>query len=534
MKRRIIYLLIAIASIVMLGLITLQVYWVKNTIELRNAEFSQNVRNALEAVSERLEKQEAIERMRENELSKDFISQLEEAKRLEEGLREMDTVVLKEGNEEKLLIAEKKIRIEPKYGEPYGVFETESKNATDIEELTTEDVFEESLVEEENNMERRSLFLSDMMQGLMSGSTFEAFIERVDKHLLDSLIRQELMDRGVKANYTYGVFGPKQSAVLVTMDKYNSDQSNILGSELKVRLFPNDLISDDHYLHLYFPGRKGYLLRAMGPMLSTSALFIIIMILVFVFAINIIYKQKRVSEIKNDLVNNLTHELKTPISTIALACEALNDPHVDKTPEQMKTFIGMIRDENKRLGVLVENVLQSAVVDSGDMKLKRVELDLHQLLNDVVKSMSMKASNKNGKIETDLQAEAPLVKADRIHMTNVFNNILDNALKYMRNEPHITVSTSSDLNGVTVKVADNGVGIDRIHQKKIFDKLYRVPTGNVHNVKGFGIGLSYVKAVVEIHHGSIKVSSQPGVGSTFSIYIPFDDGTETENAGGRR
>ncbi len=335
------------------------------------------------------------------------------------------------------------------------------------------------------------------------------------------------MDRGVKANYSFGVYGPENEASYVILDEYNDDPINILNSDIKVRLFPNDLIRDDHYLHLFFPGKKGYLLRTMGPILSTSAVFIIIMILVFAFAINTIYKQKRVSEIKNDLVNNLTHELKTPISTIALACEALNDPAIDKSPERVQSFVGMIRDENKRLGILVENVLQSAVVDTGDMKLKRVELDLHQMLEGVVKSMTIKANNLNGKIDVDLKAEAPLMRLDRIHMTNVFNNILDNALKYMRTEPQIMVSTRSDLNGVSVHIKDNGVGIDKAHQKKIFEKLYRVPTGNVHNVKGFGIGLSYVKAVIERHNGKINVESVPGTGSTFKIYIPFDYGTET-------
>lgn len=515
----------------MLGLITVQVYWVKNTIELRDAQFSQNVHNALEAVSQRLEKQEAIERMRENELSKIFLNRLTEVKRQAMDNRVLDTVVLAKEGGQKLLIAEKKEVVEPRYGEPFGVFEEDIAVKKESNEFQIEESQSTLQVDVEldggGDVERRSLFLNDMMQGLMSSSNYQDFMDRLDVHLLDSLIRQELLDRGVKADYTYGVYGPKQNALIVKVDERNEDPNHIYGSDLKVRLFPNDLIREDHYLHLFFPGKKGYLLRTMGPMLGTSALFILIMIFVFAAAINIIYRQKKVSEIKNDLVNNMTHELKTPISTIALACEALNDPAIDKTPEQMRTFVGMIRDENKRLGILVENVLQSAVVDTGNMKLKRVELDLHQLLNDVVKNMSMKAANLNGRIETDLRAEAPLVKVDRIHMTNVFNNLLDNALKYMRNEPHIVVSTRSDLNGMTVHIKDNGVGIDRAHQKKIFDKLYRVPTGNVHNVKGFGIGLSYVKAVLEIHGGSINVSSQPGVGSTFKIYIPFDDGTET-------
>ena len=507
----------------MLGLISVQVYWVKNTIELRDGQFDQNVRSALQAVSERLEKQEALDRLRENELSEMFIARIEDSRTKDEEQRAMDTLVLEEGGT-KILISEKRERIEePKYGEPYGVVVEESGDWVQEESVVEIEMEEEEV---QTSDEKRSEFLNEMMQGLMSTNVYADFIDRVDPHLLDSLIHEELLLRGVKAHFTYGIYDPASKAVMVRLDEYN-EPDEIENSDIKVRLFPNDLIPDDHYLHLYFPSKKGYLLRTMGPVLSTSAIFIIIMILVFAYAINTIYKQKRVSDIKNDLVNNLTHELKTPISTIALACEALNDPAIEKSPEQMNAFVGMIRDENKRLGVLVENVLQSAVVDTGDMKFKKVELDLHQMLQDVVKNMSIKAQNLNGRIEIDLKAEAPLMRVDRIHMTNVFNNILDNALKYMRNEPHIVVSTRNDLNGVSVHIKDNGVGISKADQKKIFDKLYRVPTGNVHNVKGFGIGLSYVKAVVERHEGKIQVESQPDIGSTFKIYIPFDYGTET-------
>jgi two-component system phosphate regulon sensor histidine kinase PhoR len=267
--------------------------------------------------------------------------------------------------------------------------------------------------------------------------------------------------------------------------------------------------------------------------LLISALFMAIIVLAFVFTIRTIFRQKRIGEIRNDLVNNLTHELKTPISTIGLACEALADPSMPKTEQQVRTFVAMIRDENKRLGALVENVLQSAVLESGHMVLKRVDLDLHALVQDVARSSGIQVSRRNGRIDLDLKAEIHHVSGDRIHLTNLLYNLIDNAVKYAEREPRIRIATRSDDQGVTLSVADNGIGIAPSEQRKIFDRLYRVPTGNIHNAKGFGLGLSYVRTVVERHGGRIKVESVPGSGSTFHIFIPFEHVRTTEALVGR-
>jgi two-component system phosphate regulon sensor histidine kinase PhoR len=229
-------------------------------------------------------------------------------------------------------------------------------------------------------------------------------------------------------------------------------------------------------------------------------------------------------------VNNLTHELKTPISTIGLACEALADPSMPRTEQQVRSYTAMIRDENKRLGALVENVLQSAVLDGGQMLVKRVELDLHALVHDVVRSSNILLDRRNGRMELDLQAEIHRVQGDRIHLTNLLYNLVDNAVKYTEKEPRIAIATRSDDRGITVSVTDNGIGIAASEQRKIFERLYRVPTGNIHNAKGFGLGLSYVRNVVERHGGRIRVESAPGRGSTFHIFIPFEHARTDEAA----
>ena len=204
-----------------------------------------------------------------------------------------------------------------------------------------------------------------------------------------------------------------------------------------------------------------------------------------------------------------------------------------KTEQQVRTFVAMIRDENKRLGSLVENVLQSAVLESGHMVLKRVGLDVHALIQDVIRSSSMQVSRRNGHIELDLKAEIHHVSGDRIHLTNLLYNLIDNAVKYTDQEPRIRIATVSNDEGVTVSVTDNGIGISASEQRKIFDRLYRVPTGNLHNAKGFGLGLSYVRTVVERHGGRIRLESAPGRGSTFHIFIPFEHGSTAQAVGGR-
>ncbi len=215
----------------------------------------------------------------------------------------------------------------------------------------------------------------------------------------------------------------------------------------------------------------------------------------------------------------MTHELKTPISTISLACEMLGDKSFEKSEKQTDHYVSMISGENKRLGGLVERVLQSAVLDKGEFKLRKEAVDINEILHKVVNSSSVKVESKGGNIDLNLNASNTYHKLDRIHMSNVFYNLIDNAIKYTKEAPMITIETIDTEKGILIKVKDNGIGISPNEQKKIFDKLYRVPTGNVHDVKGFGLGLSYVKAIINKHGAEIDVKSKLGQGSTFEILL---------------
>ena len=345
----------------------------------------------------------------------------------------------------------------------------------------------------------------------------EEITDRVNLVELDSLLQQTFNAKGINTNFEFAIFNAAGN-LIVTNSK--NGKYNFLEYEFTSRLFPEDIIQEANYLNVHFPNQKGFLLRSMGFMLVTSVLFVIGIILIFLYAINTIIKQKQLSEVKNDFINNMTHELKTPISTISLACEALSDKDIAQSEALLNRYIKMIKDENHRLGVQVENVLQSAVWDKGDFKLKKEEILINELVLEVVNKIEIQVKEKQGIIETILDETNPIIMGDKIHLTNVIYNLVDNANKYTKLNPEITISTKSLNQYLVLSIADNGIGISKENQKKIFEKLYRVPTGNVHDVKGFGLGLNYVKTIVDRHNGKVEINSTLGKGSTFEVYLP--------------
>jgi two-component system, OmpR family, phosphate regulon sensor histidine kinase PhoR len=284
---------------------------------------------------------------------------------------------------------------------------------------------------------------------------------------------------------------------------------------------PKNVFIQPHYLALYFPAETIYTLGKLKLILLASIALIIIIIGAFYYTISTIFKQKKLSEIKSDFINNMTHEFKTPISTISLAGEVLSDKSIEKSPEKVDNYLQIIRKENRRLAGLVENVLQAAILDKGKLKFKIQECDIHQIILDVIQNLQLQIQNKNALVTTELKAQRYSLFGDKMHLTNIFYNLIDNALKYSRETPEIKVSTESDKDYIKIKVQDNGIGIRKEDIRKIFETFYRVPTGNIHNVKGFGLGLSYVKIVVEKHQGHIELQSEINKGSIFIVYLPF-------------
>jgi two-component system phosphate regulon sensor histidine kinase PhoR len=244
----------------------------------------------------------------------------------------------------------------------------------------------------------------------------------------------------------------------------------------------------------------------------------------FYVAITTILKQKKLSEIKNDFISNMTHEFKTPIATISLACEVLQEAAVTEDPVKRTRYLNVIHDENKRLGLQVEKVLQSAILDKGNLRLKISPVDIHEVIDQALQNIGVQIEQRQGEIRLELNAEKTVVEADEMHLTNIVHNLLDNANKYSPEEPRISIQTRSVREGVYLTITDKGIGMTKDALQRIFERFYRVPTGNVHNVKGFGLGLSYVKTILQMHQGHIRVESQPNKGSSFEIYLPYAQG----------
>jgi len=341
-----------------------------------------------------------------------------------------------------------------------------------------------------------------------------------DPRMLDSLIKVNLKKKGIKTKFEFGIYDPFTNTMI--LQKTGKYPNELLTESFSYNLAstPGDLYPPQKFL-IYFPNEQQVVVRQIWQLLSVSVILFLIIIISFYFSIQTILKQKKLSEMKNDLINNMTHEFKTPISTIALACEALKDKDVKKSDDIYNSYINIIDEENKRLGRMAEQILQQAVIEKGILRLNKELVDIHDLLSEAVNRKHLEVQAKEGVIETKFNAEKTLVNGDVTHLSNVFINLLDNAIKYTVETPKIEVETKNKGNYILIKVKDNGIGISKSKQKKIFDKLYRVHTGDIHDFKGFGLGLNYVKAIVEMHNGSIFVESEPKKGSIFTVKLPI-------------
>jgi signal transduction histidine kinase len=345
--------------------------------------------------------------------------------------------------------------------------------------------------------------------------------ERVTRDMLDGALAQAFEERGIKTPFEFGVYDSRGDLATATTG-FNKEDISV---PYQKHLFPNDVHPKANHILVYFPKRPNFIMESMGMVLPT-VVFTLVMILSSILTLFVIVRQKKLDEIKNDFINNMTHEFKTPISTISLASQMLKDSTVLKTPATLQHISGVIQDESKRLSFQVEKVLQMAIFEKGKASLKTTELDINELAIGVINSFRIKVEAKSGKIIEKLEAKNAMAHVDEVHFTNVLFNLLDNAYKYRRGTPIFHIKTWNRGSGLVISVQDNGLGISKENLKRIFEKFYRVPTGNLHNVKGFGLGLSYVKKIVEDHSGTIHVESEINVGTKFEIFLPLKSNKE--------
>lgn len=337
----------------------------------------------------------------------------------------------------------------------------------------------------------------------------------VKASLLEFLLRSEFEKRNIQVDFEYGVYDCNHGKM--TYGDYVSFESST--EKVSARKLP-EWDNYAYYFGVQFPNREAHILNQMG-IWSFSSVVLLIVIVFFAYTIFVILKQKRLSEIQKDFINNMTHEFKTPISTIAVSAEVLKNPDIIRHPERLLNYTTIIEKENSRLRQQVERVLQAARLEKEDIGLRKESVDMHEVIRDAIKNTTMALEEKQGSINCNLQATQHALHADRLHLVNVIYNLIDNAIKYCTQTPEITIYTRNEGANLVVGIEDNGIGISKEHVKRIFEKFYRVPTGNLHDVKGFGIGLNYVRSIIELHKGEVKVQSTPGSGSMFQVILPL-------------
>ena len=398
------------------------------------------------------------------------------------------------------------------------------RNASAVKEATFQRTVTEVLAKVVNKiekLEKRKASEANPYEGMLNFNRHLLYERFITEPQLDSLILLELNIRGIDTHFEFGIYNPERDIFLLEKDP--GLRKSLIEKGSAARIFVSDIFTSPEYLLLYFPHEKQFLLTELWGMLLISIILIIVIVYSFTYTITTIFRQKKLSEMKNDFINNMTHEFKTPISTISLACEALSDRDIVRSHEFTENYINIILEENKRLATMAEKILQTAVIEKGQLKMKRERIDLHEVITDVIKNIRIQVEIKDGVIRKQCKAANPVLLGDKVHLTNLVYNLLDNANKYSPRKPVITVRTENTSNGILLTIEDRGIGISKGEQKKIFDKLYRVPTGNIQDVRGFGLGLSYVKAIVEEHYGRISLESEINKGTTFKVFLPFTE-----------
>lgn len=518
MNQKKLFYLIVFSAISVTSLIAIQLYWIKASVETQQQRFKQTVMSTMSDVVKKMEREEAITKITSSffkgeELNTDFFSDSV----IVVGKNDLSKAFQKKLTSNKPFIANTKsdeLKIEftppPQNDSSYLIIKTSQKSILS----STIDYGNNGSI---NSQNKNPTLLNDQVNELSLITVSKNQTPGISYLKIDSLFKFELNANGIESDFIFDILDIESNQL--TFSENPTESSEIMETTYRVDLFPNEFYIDSDQLLLYFPNQENYIVKNSWKILLISFLLICILIALFYTSISTIYRQKKLSQVKNDFINNMTHELKTPISTISLACEALGDDSISLDKSRRNTYVDMVKDENKRLSLLVDNVLKSATWDSADLELNLNKESLHQLIQTVVNSFEIQIKNRAGQLTLRLITEDDTIFADKVHLSNVIYNLLDNANKYSPDTPEIEIECKSEEDYIIFTISDKGLGISKDDQKKIFDKFYRVPTGNIHNVKGFGLGLNYVKRIVELHSGEIGLKSIKGKGT--SIIIKF-------------
>ena len=497
MKRSTIWILTVVMAIALLGLLAMQIVYLEKMVAMRNSQFSEIVMRSLYSVSTMLEQNE----------TKYFLDQdLAEAEQYYSGISKNSFSFNdpREASIDTTITTEDPTKLRP-------------ANRNTLMDLN--DTYQHKQEILKNQYLYQKSLLNEVILTILNESSDRPIQERADSATVANYLRSELEFNGLTLPFEFAIVNRTSGMVYKTAAYSPMSQQDVYSQVL----FPNDPKSKQNTLCVIFPNKSDYIFSSV-KFLVPSLAFTFLLLGVFLYTISVAFKQKKLSEIKNDFINNMTHEFKTPISSISIAAQMLNDDSVRKSPEMLKHVSSVINDETKRLRFQVEKVLQLSLFDRKNATMRLEEEDANANIYSVINTFKLKVEKYGGHITANLDAEDPIIKVDKMHFTNVIFNLLDNAVKYRREDvaPELVVTTvNPDEEHIQITVQDNGIGMKREDLKKIFEKFYRVSTGNRHDVKGFGLGLAYVHKMIDLFGGSITAESEFNKGSKFIITLPL-------------
>jgi len=522
-NKRIIIGLVFLMGISLLGIVAVQFYWFNNSVNVRNELFDRSVNEALNKAVRRLETGHDLRIIRNivvGDSVKWDMSVPPPPPPPPPAFEDIDVTVKKDSINGRITVRTSKSGKLKSGIHIIGAESLAGKSRKQLKILqdtlwTSKDsILESGFPEIGNDMEKKMEQIEELSKQITVEYKGWETGRNIDEKQLKKIIKEELMDRVIPIDFNFIINSSDsiQKTIIKTAD---------LQKWYKVNLFPNDVFRKNLEIAVYFPDRNLFIGRTTTLLLGLSVLFTLIIFLTFFLSIFLIVRQKKISEMKSDFINNMTHEFKTPIATISIAADSIANEKVINDEDKVRFFTGMIKKENLRMNEQVERILQIARLDRKEFEFNFQSVNVHELIEEAINGILLQVEKKGGKILTKLEAMNPVVTTDPIHFTSLLYNLLDNANKYSPDTPSITVATTNSPKGLYVSVEDTGIGMSKALQARIFDKFYRLPSGNIHNVKGFGLGLSYVKAILEANNGSIKVHSEPGKGSKFVVFVPF-------------
>ena len=521
MGKRLFVLLVVLMSLSLIGIIFVQSYFINNSLQNEDKQFTLSVKRALTFVSRSIEEVEY-----RNYYQKIQPYLVTEAEADSINLQELYITI--DDDDRDQTIVHRNTVIEERFKVPSLFFEINadsislsklsnervtniySKNSldNDLELTPLRTLREYSNMEEEEKLMYKTTF-KDLLKD------FPVY-KRIKVNQVELLLSRELKNEGIDINFEFAIYDD-DLATKVQSDNFQVEE--VLAYSVPVFLDNND--ESSYNLLVKFPERRQFLLSTIKWMILLSVVFTSIIILAYSSAIYQLIKQRQISQIKSDFINNMTHEFKTPIATINLALDSIKNPKIIDDKEKVKRYLGMIREENKRMHAQVENVLRISKLEKNELNISKERLKLHELITDAITHVELIVEDRKGYIKLHLDAAKSSILANETHFTNVIVNVLDNAIKYSDDAPKIDIYTENIGNNILMRIQDQGNGMSKQVQKRVFEKFYREHSGNVHNVKGHGLGLAYVKRIVDDHQGHISVESEKGKGSTFIIRLPL-------------